>query len=406
MLFKDMTPKERLNCFTELLSCGENGCLWEYDKNGSLLSSSGTDMALHKIFLACGLMDYLLDYIKESDDLIVISIPQGLIWSASFLTDAAGSVEKIYLYGPVTMQELSTEALTSMMNNSMVSTKWVPKFRRIIDRIPIIMSTVFFDQAVMLNYCVTGRKISVSDIVFYNSSNNADILPEKQKRNRIKTYMAEKELLRMVKEGNLNYQKALNKAVTISSGVRSGEKDVLRSTRISQIVFISLCTRAAIEGGLSPETAYSKGDKYISDVMNCRSVSDAVHIGHTMYDDFIRTVHDSLSKPGYSPHVQSCVDYIEAHLEEPIELQYLAARIGYSEYYLSRKFKKETGKSVNEYIRDARINQAKILLETTQMSIQDISERLCFGTRSFFAGTFRKIAGMPPAEYRRKYQKL
>ena len=218
--------------------------------------------------------------------------------------------------------------------------------------------------------------------------------------------MAEQELLRMVREGNLHYKKALENAASRSLGVGSGEKDALRHAQISQIVFISLCTRAAIEGGLSPETAYSKGDAYISDINNCTSVTDTVQIGHSMYTDFIQAVHNRKASRLFCPPVQSCCDYIETHLEQKIELEALARRIGYSEYYLSRKFKNETGVSINEYIRRARIDRAKILLATTSMSIQSISDRLCFGSRSFFADTFRKETGIPPAEYRKQNQKL
>ena len=121
------------------------------------------------------------------------------------------------------------------------------------------------------------------------------------------------------------------------------EKWVLEQVRVSQIVFISLCTRAAIQGGLSPELAYSRGDAYIQDIMNCRTIADAANIGHTMYDEFIQLVHKKRTNPQYSPQIRSCCDYIELHAEEKLRLSDIAKRIGYVEYYLSRKFKAETG---------------------------------------------------------------
>lgn len=405
MQFQELTAEERLAYFHEIMSCGGEHHLWTYDTEGNLLSSTSSEMVMHKLFAASGLLNYLLDYSKDHHKLIILSIPHGLLWCASFETDSDDRVTKIHVYGPVATQDLSYETIGTITNNSEVTERWRHKFRKKLRSIPVVMSSVLFQQAIMLNYCVTGEKISVADIVFYTSKKTDDT-PNAPERNRIQTYMAEQELLRMVREGNLFYQKALERASSVSTGVGSGDENALRHAVISQIVFISLCTRAAIEGGLSPEIAYSKGDTYISDVMQCNSVTDAVHIGHSMYTDFIETVHNRKNQQLYSPPVQSCCDYVDTHLESQIDLDTLARRVGYSEYYLSRKFKTETGMSLNEYIRKARIDRARILLATTEMSIQNISDRLCFGNRSFFADTFRKIVGIPPAEYRKNHLKL
>lgn len=78
----------------------------------------------------------------------------------------------------------------------------------------------------------------------------------------------------------------------------------------------------------------------------------------------------------------------------------LASQIGYSEHYLNKKFKKETGSSPTEFIRTERLRRAAILLRTTNDDIQDISDRLQFGTPSYFSDSFKKIYGVSPSEYR------
>lgn len=70
--------------------------------------------------------------------------------------------------------------------------------------------------------------------------------------------MAEQALLRNIREGDLNYQNDLAWAGQLSQGVQ-----IFPDTPITRAVFISLCTRAAIQGGLSPEVAYSIGDGYV-----------------------------------------------------------------------------------------------------------------------------------------------
>ena len=74
--------------------------------------------------------------------------------------------------------------------------------------------------------------------------------------------------------------------------------------------------------------------------------------------------------------------------------------MGYSEYYLTRKFTRETGQKLSDYIRDVRIDLAKGLLLTTSKDIQTISEELQFGSRGYFDRCFTKATGMSPARFR------
>ena len=59
----------------------------------------------------------------------------------------------------------------------------------------------------------------------------------------------------------------------------------------------------------------------------------------------------------------------------------LAVLVGYSEYYITRKFREETGFFLNDYIKFARMERAKLLLQSTDLSILEIAEQLGFATR-------------------------
>ena len=131
--------------------------------------------------------------------------------------------------------------------------------------------------------------------------------------------------------------------------------------------------------------------------------SDRANVKHAMYNDFIHLVHNKQVDLNLSPSIQNCCDYIYLHTEEKISLAKLAKRFGYVDYYLSRKFKQETGVSINDYIKTAKIEKAKTLLLSSDLSIQEICDRLQFGSRSFFAETFKNITGQPPAAYRRQH---
>ena len=151
--------------------------------------------------------------------------------------------------------------------------------------------------------------------------------------------------------------------------------------------------------------AYSRGDAYLQSISGCNNYSELINITHQMYEDFIRCVHNLKKAPVLSPAIQTCCDYIHTHLEEKLSLSGLARRAGYTEYYLSRKFTSETGSSIGDYIKSARIEQAKLLLANSDMDIAAISEKLCFSSRNFFSKVFREKTDITPAAYRASHQK-
>ena len=104
--------------------------------------------------------------------------------------------------------------------------------------------------------------------------------------------------------------------------------------------------------------------------------------------------------------MQSSCDYIQSHITEPLSIVSLAKRAGYTEYYFSRKFKREMQMNISDYIKAEKIKYAKLLLSSTTKSIQEISDDLSFSSRSYFSDSFQKIAGISPSDYRKQHLKI
>lgn len=102
--------------------------------------------------------------------------------------------------------------------------------------------------------------------------------------------------------------------------------------------------------------------------------------------DFIQQVHKCRTNRRYSKAIQSCIDYIETHLREPLTIELLAGRLGYSKYYLSNRFKAETNCSINNYIKFCRIEQAKQILACSQKRIDEIASNWALGPGPFRPG--------------------
>ncbi len=76
--------------------------------------------------------------------------------------------------------------------------------------------------------------------------------------------------------------------------------------------------------------------------------------------------------------------------------------MGYTDYYLTEKFRKETGRSISTYIRDVKMARARVLLDTTDLSVAEIADRLAFNTPNYFIQSFRSVMGCTPARYRKR----
>ena len=85
---------------------------------------------------------------------------------------------------------------------------------------------------------------------------------------------------------------------------------------------------------------------------------------------------------------------------KPLTAEEIARHCGYTEYYLTRKFAKETGIKLTDYIRSVRLDAAKVMLLTSKKDIQQIGEELQFGSRSYFDRVFTREVGVSPKRYR------
>lgn len=100
--------------------------------------------------------------------------------------------------------------------------------------------------------------------------------------------------------------------------------------------------------------------------------------------------------------ISQAVALIESHYCEEIGLEWVAGRIYLSPGYLSGLFKKETGKSIIQYITLCRMENAKKLLLETNMKIVDVCQKVGYNNPSYFTLIFRKYFGVTPNHMREK----
>ncbi|MBQ3466813.1 MAG: helix-turn-helix domain-containing protein, partial [Oscillospiraceae bacterium] len=288
--------------------------------------------------------------------------------------------------------------------NSRENAAWATKLYQLLPKLPVMSYAIFSRYVMMVHNTLTGQQLGMDAL-------NSALPPEggatpvrTEQRDRNSVYLAERAMLQVVRNGDISYQSILQNSVGLSPGVPIQGQDPLRQMKTSIVVFTTLVSRAAIEGGLSPEVAYPLGDSYIQSAEDCRDSGELSALAFAMYHDFIYRVHHLRTNPNYSLAIQKCCDYIELSLDRKIRVSDLAALVGYTEYYLTDKFKKETGQSINSYIRFVKVERAKVLLTSTDTPVKEIAESLAFNTVNYFIQSFRETTGYSPAQYRKKFR--
>lgn len=135
-----------------------------------------------------------------------------------------------------------------------------------------------------------------------------------------------------------------------------------------------------------------------------------IHAGTGSFEDLSRMLHAAIDRrgecaPGMAEMpLNRARHYAAVYFQMPSALRYNAAKLeGISTHRFSVVFRQEMGMNFLDYIYTMRINAAKWLL-MTRMRISRVAESVGFSEQSYFESLFRRMTGMDPREYRRKFR--
>lgn len=271
-----------------------------------------------------------------------------------------------------------------------------------------------------INYILNDEKLELEDITIYESEqNDLKELLERQRSDRAfaymrssdelqihehNTYTQEQQMLRMVRKGDT---RALREWIASAPAIRGGTlaSDQLRQVKNMFVVIATLVSRAAIQGGLSTEDAFSLSDAYIQKCELLNSLDRITNLQYHMVLEFTERV-ERIRFGGKPTQLTLAVtNYIQHHLSEPIRVEDIAMELFMSRPYLSAKFKEETGETLTDFILKEKTEEAKRLLRYSDKSFTAIGSYLGFSSLGHFSQVFKKYTGRTPTEYREKYSK-
>ncbi len=135
---------------------------------------------------------------------------------------------------------------------------------------------------------------------------------------------------------------------------------------------------------------------------NKQRIEDITDWFEELTDRVIVSVSEEFNAKGTN-HITKILDIIDADLSQDLSLNAVASRLSLNPSYVSRLFKQFVGKTFVEFVTSRRIEQGKLLLETTDMKVGDVATSVGYQNSYYFIKLFKEATGMTPGEYRKQH---
>ena len=272
-------------------------------------------------------------------------------------------------------------------------------------RLPYCELKTFLEAMKLLLYEETGEKVCLSELYTKQQPE-----PEQQKFFEKKRWMEkgghlhnpyqhEQKKLGSIRAGNLKLLEECQNEVWPGEIGKLADNPLRQEKNLS-IVVISIACRAAIDGGVAPQKAFSMSDVFISNIERMTQVLP-IQAAVVEYErEFARAVEQVKHDSEHNRYVERAKEYVAEHIDESIRVVQIGEAFGINENYLTGLFHKYEGITLQHYIRKEKVRQAKELLLYSSYSCSEIAALLCFSTQSHFSSAFKREVGMTPAKYR------
>jgi len=227
-----------------------------------------------------------------------------------------------------------------------------------------------------------------------------EIHQRKVEQNRAYPYDDERILLSHIRVGDRAGARGIFNKMLAAMFLYSPKQVVVRARAIEMMGYL---VRAAVENSPLMEPLLERHMKWIEQIVETKDFDDLCNVLREALDDFMNSIFLQGVNP-VSPAVSKALDYIAENYTEPISLNDIATATGLSTFRIAHLLKEATGKTALQNIHYLRIQEARRLLETSEISCTDIAYETGFGDQSYFIKQFKKWMGITPAKYRKNFR--
>lgn len=317
-----------------------------------------------------------------------------------------------FCIGPVQFQPLSSKVFFQVMEQMQIHVDLYQEVQEFYNRVPLLSdterwhNTLLFFLSQLSSSSLEYMRLQDGKTDFFLPFSTAYAAPENPEfawKTIEERYSMEAKMLHAVSLGNFE-QAVEAHAKFLQYKLMPRISDPIRNQKNLLLVFNTLLRKAAQSGGVHPLYIDDLSSQFAIQIEAASTKAQLDNLSNSMIRKYCLLV-NNYSRNSYSSLTRASLDYIDFHYMEELSLDYLARMFSVSGSYLSSLFKKETGVTITDYINGTRIRQALLLLNSTSLSMQEISEQCGFSDSNYFARTFKKFQGKSPKSYRESIRK-
>ena len=307
------------------------------------------------------------------------------------------------LIGPVSLMPVNTASAVKTLRSMGEPASRAKELVDYFSSIPSYPLRTFLQILCTVNYFINNEKTDVGQLLLTEDLPALDLnlLPQPSETEIHNTMELEERMLSCVEHGRTE---DILKMFSAPTAGRAGEmaSDALRQQKNLIICTATLVTRAAIRGGMNQEQAFALSDMYIQKAELMSDVLSLTRLNAQMVLDFTKRVEADKAGIHNTKLVRQARDFILSHIGEQITTDMLSKELGMNRTYVCKLFTDETGFTINQYVTNIKMEEARRLLDITPKSIAEIAEYLGFSSQSYFQKVFKSQYGITPGEYRNK----
>lgn len=300
--------------------------------------------------------------------------------------------------GPVFTAPPTEELIQAYFRDSMTPAEYRDDVRGLLLSVPINSHPGFIRYLTLLHLVLNHKHADIEEFYAENSEHSAaresshleSAVDAKENERKQSTYDFEQQLYHFIAAGD---PKKLREFLEKTALPQAGQM-ARTPLRQAKNTFICGATKAgvlgAIPGGVDVERTYQLVNLYILECEQMQSIEDIHRLEYIMMMDFCQRAGEAQIPDGISAEIYRCMTYIRNNTNELIGIDDVAAEINRSSSYLMRKFKKELGMSVGDYITKCKMEEACEMLAYGKLSLAEISAYLGYSSQSYFQNVFKK----------------
>lgn len=316
---------------------------------------------------------------------------------------------QVALLGPVFSHPVTEKQVSAFARHNAISNRDWSLLYWFLAGIPRYSYIQFSNLMAFLHYALHGKAPARQPLEKLGETGEREAALARQamrslaEEQRHETYRVENMILAQVRAGDVEGLQRLLSTLGRVGNLREGKvaDTPLRQAKNILLGLVALVGKtAAIPGGMDDEEAYDLIDLYSQECERAATIDAVKNLQYNMLLDFAQRVARERLPAHLSPEIAQCVRFLRAHPNGEVGIDEAAGFVGKSRAWLTRRFKEEMGQSLGEYLSYLRIQEAKRLLEYSDLSLKEIASTLGFSSQAYFQSFFKKSVGITPAKFR------